>query len=808
VSHSGSPTIEEYALRLDVNLERASWSGVVEFAIAASPGSFALDADGLEISSVERDGEPVPWRLDASDCRLEIDTGPRAGASYRVRFSGRARPHSLIGLYRCRHGAGLALTTQCEPTGARRIFPCLDRPDRKARVRLTVIADASEEVVSNTSPESVRTGGGRSEWTFAPTPRMAPYLFYLAVGHFDHAEAQGGPVPIRVLTSPGRGAGGQFPAQAAARILAAYESYYGIPYPLAKLDLVAVSEQAFGAMENWGAVCFRDSRLLVDADAPSFVRRDVFETIAHELAHQWFGNLVTMAWWTDIWLNESFATLLETKLTEALAPEFDPMVEFLLRPWGVVGARSADSLRATHPVRVEVARPEEISQIFDEISYGKGSSVLRMLEAYLGADRFRAGVTDYLERFRYGNARTEDLWEALGRSAGTPVGPVVGPWVERPGLPVITARLEDSGLHLVQQRYTFHGAVDEEPWPIPLQLDADGSRSTLLFDTRERIVAIPSSASVHLNPEALGFYRVRYDRRLSDRLLDALPSRSPLDRWVVLNDLAAFLLSGETDWESYVAAVQRLGATTDRLVVEELVRNLRDWSLAFPKATAVQEVTRRYLAEMTERIGLDRRKDEPPDNGILRESVVFSRVRVDPAFARDLSERFVEWERLDPDLRDAVVVARARTDGKAAYEEIERAMEGAEGEGDRLRFARSLAWTGESELMDRTLELVRTGTIGSVHTVQVLAAAALNPVGRPRLGVWLERNLPLLADRFRGFGDLSSLLEKVLPWVGLGRSEEVRSYFAAHEFPEGARGLAKGLEWLELLERLRPRLGG
>lgn len=800
------PAISEYRLEVDLDVEGARWSGVVECDIAQGARALDLDADGLEIQSVTRNGEALGFRARPAEARLEVDLNSDGPATVRIDFEGRVADRALVGLYRCPSGAGQMLTTHCEPVGARHIFPCLDRPDRKARIRLTVRTTPSVEVVSNMPPDEVRETDGAREWRFSATPPMATYLFYLAVGTFDRFELGGDRLPVRVLTPPGRGEAGRFAAESTAAILAEYEEYYRIPYPLPKLDLIAVSELAFGAMENWGAISFDDPRLLVDDSSASFARRDVFETITHEVAHQWFGNLVTMHWWNDIWLNESFATLLETRITERLRPEFEPIEEFVLRRWGMVGAFAADSLRSTHPVRGEVARPEEINQVFDEITYGKGASVLRMLEGYLGADRFRTGVTDYLNRYRYGNARTEDLWASLERASGQPVGRIVGPWTDRAGFPVVSAALGDRGLELSQRQFLFQGSVEAPPWPIPLQLEVDGKRSTLLFETRELTVPVLSAATVVLNPHALGFYRVRYDRTLFERLLAVLPGRPPLDRWVVLNDLAAFLVAGDVSWDDYARAVSVLGSSPDRLVIEEIMQHLRDWALAFPGASAVQGLARRFLAEQFQRVGVTRRPDERPDDGVLRESLTFARVRVDPGFARDLSELFTGWDRLDPDLRSAVAVARVRTEGALGYREALRGMEHAATEMERLRFERALAWSGDPTRVAETLDLVRGGTIRAGHAAAVVAHAAANPVGRPLVLPWLERNLPALALTLRGSGYLPLLFESVLPFAGLGRAEATRTYFAEHPYPDGSRGLAKGLELLDLRERFGARL--
>jgi tricorn protease interacting factor F2/3 len=799
------PTIPEYRLTLDVDFEGLAWTGSVEFDLPPGREAVRLDAEDLEIHSVMRNGGRATFRHDPQAQQLEIAFPTPGASNLRVDFAGKIASQRLVGLYRCRHGDGYVLTTQCQPIGARRIFPCIDRPDRKARIALTVRAPAPLEVVSNMPVEQTRDVRRRKEWVFAPTPPMATYLFYFAVGQFDRAEDRSGRVPIGVLTPPGRGRSGAFAAEGAQRILSAYETYYGIDYPLAKLDIIAVSEHAFGAMENWGAMSFRDIRLLIDPVSSSFARSNVFETIAHEIAHQWFGNLVTMAWWDDLWLNESFATFLEAKITDRTAPEFDAYCDFVLQGWGMRAALDMDSLETTHPVRTPVEGPEEIAQAGDAITYGKGASVLRMLDAYLGESEFRAGVTDYLNRFRFRNARTDDLWDALERSAKAPVSSLVGPWVDRPGLPVVHALLRPAGLELTQSRFAYRGSRDEPPWPIPLALDVDGRVNRLLFDTRTRLVPVPASATLHLNPGAVGFYRVHYDPVLYDRLLRVLPDRPAMDRWIVLHDLAAFVLSGTVEWATYARFARSLGVTSDRLVAEEVVDGLTESALLRPTTAAVQEEARSFLADLTDRVGVERRSGEPPATGILRERAMRARAMVDAGFARALAERFVAWDRLDPDLRAAVAIARARTEGAAGYHELRRALERSLSEAEALRLEVALAWSEEPSLVASTLELVRSPSFNRGHVGTVVAHVASNPVGRPLVQPWLERHLPELRETFRGSATLSALLENAIPYAGLGRAEATAAFYRDHPVPDAARGIAKGLERLELFERFRAR---
>ncbi len=798
--------VPEYRLRLDVDPEGLRWEGTVELDPVGGGRPLVLDAEGLAVSSVRVGARPATFAYDTGSHRLAIDRAPHDGGSVAVDFSGAVEAKSLYGMYRSRHGDGQLITTHCEPAGARRIFPCLDRPDRKSRIRLTVRAPSDLEVISNAPVRATRPESGRTEWTFEPTPEMSTYLFYLGVGRFDSRREQAGTLAVRVAAPPGRGDAGAWALRSAGRIVRAYEAYYGIPYPLPKLDLIAVAEHAFGAMENWGAISYQETRLLVDGASSSFSTHDVFTTTAHEIAHQWFGNLVTMRWWDDIWLNESFAALMETKITDALEPTFEPWDDFLLRTQGKAWALDGDSLRATHPVRAHVDRPEELSQIFDEISYGKGSSILAMFDRYLGEERFRAGVTDYLKTFRYGNARTEDLLAALGRASGEPVGELAAPWIDRPGLPLITADAARNGVVLTQRRFGYLGTTEEPPWPIPLTLDVGTERRRLLFRERQARLEVADGAPVLLNPGSIGFYRCRYDPELLGRLLAVLPRRPALDGWAVLDDLAAFVLSGDADWATYARAVEAFSGRSDRLLAESLAGSLAGFALQVPDAAAVGRTARAYLRRGIEQVGLEPRPGEPAGAGIARDRLAFARVRVDAEFAAELSPRFDTWARLDPDLRTSVAIARVRAGGARGVEAVRVALRRPGSDIEALRLERALAWSGDPGEVRRILDLASAGGINRSHVFGIALQAAGNPAGHQVGWQWLQERLETLTDVFRGSGYLPLLLEHTLPLFGRGRLAEVRRFFGDHPTPEGTRGLAKGLERLEILERLRGRL--
>ncbi len=797
--------IAEYRLLLRVDFSKKRWDGSIAFEVPAGFHTIDLDCDGLEIRRVRGNGMDVPFSVNGPEGLLSLQLPPSSTTTVAIEFAGHVLDRSLSGIYACAHGDTFLLTTQCQPAGARRIFPCIDRPSHKASFRLTVVTDPTLEVISNAELHDIRDGPDGRAWRFHATPRMSTYLFYLAIGRFDRWETEIEGLPVRVLTPLGRAGWGQFAAESATRIVTALEQYYGIAYPLPKLDFISVSDAAGAAMENWGAISVLEKYLLVGPAGPSWERRDVFSTLAHEIAHQWFGDLVTMSWWDDLWLNEGFAIFLESRVTEQIAPQYGPEIEFLLRPTGTSDALRADSLHATHPIRREVERPEEISQGFDAITYGKTQSVLRMLEQHLGAESFRVGVSEYLGRFAYRNARAADLWTSLEQSSGRPVRDLVTPWIERPGLPVVFAALVPGGVALRQQRFTFHGATDEAPWPIPLTMDVDGTISREILNTRERTIAIPESATVHLNQSAVGFYRVCYDPILLHRLLESLPRQNPSSRWSLLGDLSAFLVSGEVDWDTYSQALPLFERPLDRLTIHEVTRTLGAWALAFPSDPPVRDLLNRYLASQLGQLSRERGEGEPADWGAMRSDLLELRASVDLEFAKELAEEFEHWDRLDPDLHAAVALSLARSGDENGYDRVNANRERAQTRSERLALERALGWGGTASLVSRTLNRVRSGEIPLIDLVPVVSSAAVNPAGRAVVGRWMEQNLVPLSQDLRGTAILAWLLEETIPWVGLDRPQETREFFRQNDFPGGRQGLLRGLERLELLERVRRR---
>src|SRR5947199_1366662 len=397
--------------------------------------------------------------------------------------------------------------------------------------------------------ESEEVRANKKVVSFKQTPKMSTYLFYLGVGKFVEEHSRHGQTHLYAAHARLKGSiKTEFSFEAAQKVLDYYESYFGIPYQLPKLHQVAVPEFAYGAMENWGAITYREILMHVDQNTSVRAKKAVAGVIAHEIAHMWFGDLVTMKWWDDIWLNESFATFMGHHAVDQGYPQWKVWQDFVRTQTS--GAMGRDGLRSTHPIEARVKNPEEIEELFDEISYGKGASILRMIEAYIGPDKFQKGVSKYLQQFRYSNASGSDLWNHLQQASGLDVSRIMEGWIGKVGYPVVKASLSSGKLVLEQERFLLSGARDKQTWPIPVTIAVDGRTQQLMLDKERAEVTVANPKSLKLNVDRTGFYRIDYRRPELHSLVWA-STLSRLDRYGLANDAWAFLNSGRMSWKEY-----------------------------------------------------------------------------------------------------------------------------------------------------------------------------------------------------------------------------------------------------------------
>jgi tricorn protease interacting factor F2/3 len=795
-----------YQLRLEFDEVALRFEGQVEIDLrGVTDAELRLNACDLEIARAEIDGAPYEVELAPEREELVIRGAPLGDHQLAIEFRGRVLEKGLIGLYRSAFGARTIITSMLFPNGARRVFPCVDEPASKAVFEVTLVVDAGSAVVFNTRPKSSQSDGGRKEIAFEPTPVMSTYLLYFGIGPFAFVEGHHDGILISVALPAGREPSGRFALEHAGKVLGAYASYYRIPYPLPKLHLVCVPDFWAGAQENWGAIAFLETRLLVDATTSARIRRRTRETITHEIAHQWFGNLVTNRSWNDFWLNESFASFMQAKMDGLLYPELDLWPDFLLRfsRWGFNG----DVLWSTHAIEMNIARPEDLGEAVDEITYGKGSSVLRMIETYLGEDAFRAGVTRYLERFAYRSTRGRDLWQALEETAHEPVTRIMEDWIRTPGHPTVMVRREGERLLFEQRRSSLDGRTDESVWPIPLTYSVAGRMERRLMTGRTDEAPVPADADILVNPGRTGFYRVQYVGELQDRMLARYDHLADVDRWALLMDAFGFLLSAAITPTEYGQLLERARAHPTPLTTGEVAGAFDELRSLLPHLPGLERSFQTYFAETLDRIGVSPVPGEPEAIAGMRGQLTLARARSDPAFASSLAAGFSSFDTLPGDLRSATAAAFGMSAEAGVFAVLRDKMFAAPTEEYAGQMVVGLSHLEGPARIDDSLRLVLDPRMPAQRSWVLLSGLCLNTSASDHLWGWLAERLPEVEHLLHGTPLLSRLLEDGIPSVGVGRSGAVRTYFERPGFPEARQGIRKGLERLEIQRRFLERNG-
>ena len=813
-----------YQLRIEPDLDAARFRGTEQVAVEVVEPveEIVLNAADLAIGQAWL-VDPGGRRLDA-EVRLDPDaerltlvlptTVAPGPASVHLGFAGELND-KLAGFYRSvytdAHGDERVIaTTQMEATDARRVFPCWDEPDRKATFAVTLVVAEGLLAVSNAGIVGASpTGDGRVEVTFAETIPMSTYLVALVVGPLEATE----PVDVdgtalRVVHVPGKGHLAPFALEVAAFCLRWFGDYYGIAYPGDKCDLVALPDFAFGAMENFGAITFREQVLLVDPGAVAQAElQRVADVVAHELAHLWFGDLVTMKWWNGLWLNEAFATFMEVAAVDAFRPEW--------RRWDAFATeRSAafatDSLASTRPVEYPVRSPEEAEGMFDVLTYQKGASVLRMLEQYLGTDGFRAGIRRYLAEHRYANAETTDLWDAIEAATGEPVRRIMDAWIFQGGYPLVGVAAIDGGVRLDQRRFVFAGA-DEAPettWPVPLLASAGGAPARVLLDAAGSELAL-AGIPVVVNAGASGFYRVRYSPELLAALRSSLHRLAPVERAVLVDDTWAAVLAGDTPAPAFLELAEAFPGEDDRTVWAALVPPLATLDHLLEDRSRFSAWVDTLLGPALDRLGWEPGPGEDEPTRALRGILVAAAGTLGASTevrtrARRVHDRHLAGEGVDPDVAAAALAVVATHGTVEDYEVVrERALTSLSPQ-EATRYLYALARFPDPDLARRTLAMTLTEEVRTQNAAYlVLRALGTRGVG-PVAWDFLEANWDAVNRRFPD-NAIPVMLGGITSLSVAGLAERVEAFLDAHPVPQGARTIAQHRERLRVNLALRAR---
>lgn len=642
------------------------------------------------------------------------------------------------------------IMTQFESHYAREAFPCIDEPEAKATFDLTLVTPICKAIISNTPIKEQSTKDKQQTTTFETTPKMSTYLLGFVIGELGYVEATTKDnVLVRVYATPDNVPHTTFALDCAVRTLEFYNEYFAIPYPLPKCDFIAVPDFANGAMENWGCITFREQVLLVDEKNTSLhLTQYVANVIAHELTHQWFGNLVTMRWWNDLWLNESFASWMSWLAVDHLFPDWKVWTQFIVEEQSL--ALKLDALEYTHPIEAEVRHPDEIRTIFDAISYEKGASVLLMLHNYLGADDFRDGLRVYLKRHAYGNTDTVDLWKALGEVSHKPVAEFMGAWTTTSGYPIVRAELAADAPKLSQERFYLNPEAKKEAtrWPIPLLASEDLGITTL--EKAEQSLKVGAAAdSCVLNHNRTSFFRAIYDAKHLANLASAVKAGklNELDRLGLLSDtfeaakagygdtLAAFtLLKAYADEDSTVVWDVIAGAVHSVRIVmnDDMVR------------AGMKPFMRALVARQRERLGWEEKDSDSHFDRLLRPTILgLASYGEDPAVVGEALSRFATMklpEDVHPNLRGVVYGTVARKGGPADFNKLVSMHNSSTNSEERVTLAGALTGFHQPELIARALAMITSDEVRLQDTSYWIAYAFMNRYARKLAWQWLQDN--------------------------------------------------------------------
>lgn len=716
----------------------------------------------------------------------------------------------LVGFYRSKYkykGKERYLaTTQFEAADARRAFPCWDEPEAKASFDVTLVVGSNLSAISNMPVISKKKTGTKTVYRFDKTPVMSTYLLYLGVGDFEYIQGKSGKTLVRVITTRGKKHLGKLSLHFTKEFLSYFQKYFKIAYPLPKLDMIAIPDFASGAMENWGAITFRETILLYDPKTSSTeTKQHIAEVIAHELAHQWFGNLVTMKWWNDLWLNESFATFMATKAVDSLYPKWDFWDQFLISE--MTGGLSLDSLKSSHPIDVKVKSPSDVRQIFDEISYNKGGCVLMMLENFIGQENFRSGLHSYLKKHEYANATTEDLWGALGTASRQPVVQMMNTWVRQVGYPIIEATTKDSKVRLVQKRFLLEGNGKPNPgnWIIPLSVRTGKKTISKLM---RGPVTIPFKGWYKVNDGQKGFYRVKYDDESLDTLGWQVEAKaiSNVDRWSIHHDVYALCISNQISLEKYLDFVRHYEEEDDYVVLSDIAGSLNFlYTLLSQEELGyeIKQFNQDFFRKVFDRLGWDAKPNEKPTTALLRSQIIGSLGKLDDEEiineAQKRFENLLKTGSLNPDLRNAVYSIVAWNGNSTTYKKMLEMYRKAPTQEEMVRLLSSLANFQDKTLLKKTLVFVLSKEVRTQNLFQPISKLVTNPQGKELVWPWVKKNWRGIVSRF-GVGNplLNRIMGSVSIEADMKKEREIKRFFTRHHVPGTEMKLAQTLERIRI----------
>ena len=824
----GTVVPERYTLWFAPDLDQETFRGRESIAVSLSAPATTITLHAAEITfgevTIEDAGGSQPATVTLNEATETATlTVPRAiargRALIRITYTGILNDQ-LRGFYLSKANGRNYAVSQMEATDARRAFPSFDEPAFKATFDITLMIDAADTAISNGRQVSDTPGpeSGKRTIVFAPTPKMSSYLVALLVGDFVCRSGRSGATPIRVCSTPDKQGLTAFALSAAEQQVAFFNNYFGIPYPYEKLDIIGVPDFAAGAMENAGAVTFRERMLLVDeATASVAVRKSVASVISHELAHQWFGNLVTMKWWDDIWLNEGFATWAANKPLAAWKPEWKMDANAASETQAALGL---DALRSTRAIHTQVETPAQINEVFDPIAYEKTGGVLGMIEAYVGPEPFRKGVASYLSKYSLGNAAGEDFWTEVTRVTENPVNRIMQSFVEQPGAPMLSVQTRcvagDTEVSLKQQRFVgAPGAPAAAPqtWTLPVCVKtATGPATCTIVTQAEQTIRAPGCGAAMVNADARGYYFTEYEPAAVAALATRTPPLTAVERISLLGDEWRMVRAGRHDIGVFLDLAAAFATDHTPEVLAAFAGRLGSVAGDIADTTerpAFQAWVQARLRPALDAIGLtDGLKDSDEVNS--RRGRLLQLLSGDPAVqqrARELAEAYMARpSSLSPTLVSPVLQVAAAGGDAALYDRyVARMTAAAAAPEEFYRYFNTLASFRDPALVKRTQQFALSPQARSQDAPQLFAQFLGSPATQDGTWALVKAEWPALIAKLGTFQGLPNIVGALGAFCSAEHAADIKAFFEAHPVPQAARALQQSLERIETCAAVKTR---
>lgn len=834
-----------YALELQPDIQNFTFTGrvVVDVKVNSETSTILLNSAELSFNQAVFESSNGT-KLTSSNVNLDEENElatitfpqslPLGTGKLHISYTGLLND-KLKGFYRSKyiHPSGeerYAATTQFEAADARRALPCWDEPALKATFDVTIVADADKTVLSNMpllDATPVEGSQNLKRFRFDRTPIMSTYLLAFVVGEYDYIEDKDkNGVVIRVYTPLGKKELGRFALEVAVKTLPFYTDYFTISYPLPKLDLIAIADFAAGAMENWGLVTYRETALLVDPKNSSLMsKQTVAIVVGHELAHQWFGNIVTMEWWTHLWLNEGFASWIEYLCVDYCLPELDIWTYFVNSDY--CRALELDSLKNSHPIEVPVGPPSEVDEIFDAISYSKGATAIRMLHNYIGDDAFRTGLHNYLEKFKYRNAVTEDLWEALSEASKKPVNELMHLWTSQTGYPALNVShsVNENGetvLNLSQERFFSNGAKPTEEenflWKVPVNIVTKSSypnvHKEILLENRTDQVNLGKLGAdewIKLNKNTVGMYRSNYSSELLQRLSSLVREQHlhPTDRLGLQSDVFALSQAGLLSAADALKFLESYSAEENVTVWRDLISNLLTLShtlLNTEFQPQFQQFIIKLLKPISQKLGWDPKEGESGLEGMCRATVLRTlgtngdRETIDEAKRR--FQAHIQGNPIPADLRGAVYSSALYDSEESVLDQLIELHNKSDLQEEKVRIATSLGAVRTEPLIRKVLDFALSPSVRSQDTVSVICAVSGNTSTKLSSDVtwqYVKQNWDTIYSRYSSGFLITRLCKTVIENFATQKDyDDVEAFFKANPVPAAQRSIQQGLESIQV----------